>query len=304
MTMWSEYPSLSIVTPSFNQGQFLEDAIQSVLVQQYPNLEYVVMDGGSSDGSVDTIRKYESRLTYWHTGRDDGQYDAINKGFVRTSGDIMGWLNSDDKYTPWTFSVVADIFRSFPQVEWITTVHPQRWNERGQSVHVDFTGGFSSRAFLKGSNFPVSGSYGKRWIQQESTFWRRSLWERAGGRLDPCFKAAGDFDLWARFFEHAELYGVDAVLGGFRVHGDQRSVRLKEQYMAEAERVLCRYGQWPCQWWEGAMRSFLWKLLRTHSMVRLPEWSRQLFHKTGLFYPAKVAVWTGKDWEIITAFAL
>lgn len=302
--MRSNCPTLSIVTPSYNQGQFLEDAIQSVILQEYPNLEYIVIDGGSSDGSVETIKKYQSRLAYWTSEPDQGQYDAINQGFARTSGEIMGWLNSDDKYMPEAFSVVADIFTAFPQVEWITTVHPLMWNERGQTVGVDFTGGFNKTAFFKGSNFPVSSSLGKRWIQQESTFWRRSLWDRAGGCLDPSFKVAGDFDLWARFFEHADLYGVQALLGGFRMHGVQKSIQLRDAYMAEAETVLRRYGQWPCRFGEGAMRGVLWKLLRRHSLARLPVWTQRALFGTGLFYPARVAVWAGKDWEIITGFAV
>lgn len=297
-------PTLSVVTPSYNQGQFLEDAIRSVVEQDYRDLEYVVIDGGSTDGSVEIIRKYAHRLAYWSSDPDQGQYDAINKGFARTNGEIMAWLNSDDKYMPWAFSIVADIFRSYPEVQWVTTVHPLMWNMTGQATSIDFTGGFHRTAFLKGGNFPVKGSHGKRWIQQESTFWRRSLWERAGGRLDLSFKLAADFDLWARFFEHADLYGVRALLGGFRSHGNQRSVQLRDAYMAEAEAVLRRYGAWPCRAGEGVVRGALWKVLRQHSLARLPSYARDLLHGTGLFYPAKVVVWAGKDWEIITGFAL
>src|SRR3954464_13703841 len=94
-------PRISIVTPSFNQARFLPETIRSVLGQNYPDLEYVVIDGGSTDGSAEVIRRHEDRLAQWVSEKDAGQYDAINKGFARTSGEIMGWLNSDDLYTPW-----------------------------------------------------------------------------------------------------------------------------------------------------------------------------------------------------------
>src|SRR5712672_634542 len=112
-------PKISLVTPSFNQGSFLEETIRSVLDQNYPNLEYVVIDGGSTDGSVEIIKKYERRLTWWISAPDGGQYEAINKGFARTTGEIMAWLNADDKYLPWTLSVVGDLMSTLPQVEWL-----------------------------------------------------------------------------------------------------------------------------------------------------------------------------------------
>lgn len=107
---------ISIVTPSFNQASFLEETIDSVLSQRDPNLEYVIMDGGSSDNSVEVIKRKTSRLAYWTSEPDKGQYDAINKGFAKTTGDIMAWINSDDKYTPWAFSIVRDLFTKYPQI--------------------------------------------------------------------------------------------------------------------------------------------------------------------------------------------
>ena len=302
--MDTPFPTISIVTPSYNQGQFLEESICSVLAQSYRNIEYVVIDGASSDGSAEIIRKYAGRLTYWVSEPDKGQYDAINKGFTRTTGEIMAWLNSDDKYTPWALTVVADIFRVFPQVEWITSIHPIRWNERGQAIDVDFTGGFNQHSFLRGGNFPVKGSHGRRWIQQESTFWRRSLWERAGGRLDCSLGLAADFELWARLFQHADLYGVSAPLGGFREHGDQKSVHQREQYLREADQTLRGYGKWPCGIGQRLVRDIIWKAFRQHSLATIPPQLRSFLHRTGLFYPAPVAVWKGKEWELITGFVV
>src|SRR6266540_2247918 len=116
------YPRISIITPSFNQGAFLEQAIRSVIVQNYPNLEYVIIDGGSTDNSIEIIKKYEKHLHYWISEKDNGQYDAINKGFAKSSGVIMGWLNSDDMYCPWALKTVSSIFSECPNIEWLTTL--------------------------------------------------------------------------------------------------------------------------------------------------------------------------------------
>lgn len=232
-------PTLSIVTPSFNQARFLEDAIESVLAQRHEALEYVIMDGGSTDGSVEVIRRYEARLASWTSAPDGGHYAAVTAGFARTSGEVMAWLNGDDKYLPWTFSVVAEVFAQFPEVEWLTTRWPLRWDTRGRAVRCAERRGFAREAFFRGAYLPGEG---RDVIQQESTFWRRSLWEKAGGMLDTSFPLGGDFELWARFFQHAELYAIDTPLGGFRVHGAQRSARQREEYDRDVRRALARHG--------------------------------------------------------------
>ncbi len=224
-------PTISIVTPSYNQGEFLEECIDSVLSQNYPALEYVIMDGGSTDNSVEIIKKYEKYLTYWQSCQDKGQYDAINEGFKKTNGEIMGWLNSDDKYHPRAFFKVAFIFSKNKGVEWITG-RPTKWDKNGNVSFIlfDFLPKFSREKYLKG--------YKACFIQQESTFWRRSLWEKAGSRIRTDLKYAGDLELWIRFFRFAPLYTVDTLLGGYREHGNQKATLYMNRYIEEAEKVL------------------------------------------------------------------
>lgn len=226
-----ERPKISIVTPSYNQGEFLEECIVSVLEQGYPNLEYVVMDGGSTDRSVEIIRKYEKYLTYWQSQKDGGQYWAIDAGLKRASGEIMAWLNSDDKYHPGALATVADAFVGHPQVEWLTG-RPTVWNDKGDLSEIHLLRPFTLDDYLDPAE--------QRFIQQESTFWRRSLWLRAGGRLDTELNYAGDLELWVRFFGQAPHYMIDALLGGFRVHPAQKTAVAMERYLQEAQQVRKR----------------------------------------------------------------
>ncbi|MDB6156004.1 MAG: hypothetical protein JWL90_4457 [Chthoniobacteraceae bacterium] len=232
-------PKISIVTPSFNQAAFLEQTITSIHADPSVEVEHLVVDGGSTDGSVEIIQRHAHRLAWWCSESDRGQYDAVNKGFARTTAPIMGWLNSDDQYTPWALSVVAQVFSQFPEVEWVTTRYPLRWDRLGRAIRCSRRNGFSRRGFFHGHYLPGRGD---SLIQQESTFWRRSLWDRAGGKLDPDYPLAGDFELWARFFAHADLVMIDTPLGGFRAHGNQRSVLQRDNYVAEAERAWRAHG--------------------------------------------------------------
>ncbi len=223
----TELPKISIVTPSLNQAGFLEETIRSVLDQEYPDLEYVVVDGGSTDGSAEIVRKYGDRLHSWVSEKDGGHADALNKGFARTSGEIMAWINGDDKYMPWTFRVVAEIFTQFPQVNWITGF-PAFWNDRGVLT--------SAERIQKNIYDFLFGNYD--WIQQESVFWRRSLWEKTGGFIDREYRFMVDGELWCRFFLHDDLVSLDCILGGYRVHPGNRARNNYGACNAEMEKAI------------------------------------------------------------------
>jgi glycosyltransferase involved in cell wall biosynthesis len=225
----NDLPKISIVTPSYNQGHFLEQTIRSVLSQEYPNLEYIVIDGGSTDGSVEIIKRYEQGISFWCSEKDNGQYDAVNKGFSKSTGEILGWINSDDVYFPWTLITVAMMMRSMPEMEWLSSLKPASIDYKGFLFALEHYPGFSREAFLEGKYLPgeniLAHPFG--YIQQESTFWRRSLWEKSG-EIRRAYKLAGDFDLWARFFQHADLWGCPIPLAGFRTQYQQRSANFNE----------------------------------------------------------------------------
>ncbi len=256
-------PRISIVTPSFNQAQFLDETLRSVLEQGYPNLEYVVVDGGSTDGSVDIIRKHKDRLSWWVSEPDRGQYAAIDKGFAHTSGEIMAWINSDDKYLPWTFSIVADVMTALPQIEWLTSRFHMFWDERGRLIRCEEHPGCSRWQVLRGGVLPGCGWPASTFIQQESTFWRRSLWEKAGARLNgEMYPLAGDFELWMRFAAHAELYYVDVPLGGFRQHAAQQTASRMAEYSRQAAAAFRSAGGHPPGLLMTHWLKKTWKLLR------------------------------------------
>ena len=221
--------------------------------------------------------------------RDGGQYAAVASGFARTSGEILGWLNSDDACVPGALSVVGEIFAQFPQIEWLTTTRPLFWDARGRAVRCEALPGFSRSGFLAGEHLPKEGSFGSGFIQQESTFWRRSLWEKAGG-FDPAFPLAGDFALWARFFEHAELFGIDAPLAGFRLHNEQKTGHRFAEYTREAEAALAKYGGAH----SGSMRFVLRECARRMPAVCWPTLARLgVMHRSrGVTRDLRRGVWT------------
>ncbi len=228
-------PTITIVTPSYNQAAYLEATIRSVLDQNYPNLRYLIMDGGSTDGSVGIIQRYADRLTYWVSEKDGGQSDAINKGFAintSVSGqpdlDIMTWLNSDDVLLPGALHRVGQILEKYTQIQWLT----------GQPANMDAEGQHLKLGRIKtghGRDLIRRGWYhgrGLGFIRQEGTFWRRTLWNGAGG-INSNLHYAMDFDLWRRFAAHAPLVTVDQNLAAFRTQPQQKTNAI-DKYYAEA----------------------------------------------------------------------
>ena len=258
------YPKISLVTPSYNCKALIAQTIESVLSQNYPNLEYIIIDGGSTDGTAQIIEEYSKEVSYWHSQRDHGQYDAINQGFAKSSGQIMAWLNADDMLLPNSLFVVAQIFHQLPAVDWISSLQPASWDADGFLAQVRTLPGFNKQAFLDGLYLPTTTKKGY-WLQQESTFWRRSLWEKSGGAI-PDYSLAGDFALWCRFYEYADLVGVTYPLGGFRMIEGQRS-EAYEEYMAQARQAL-QGARATANWQEGATSSLLYSSLSTLSPIK------------------------------------
>jgi len=221
------YPKISIVTPSFNQAQFLEETILSVITQNYPNLEYIIIDGGSTDGSVDIIKKYEKYLTYWVSEPDKGHGNALNKGFAKTTGEIMAWINSDDKYYPNTFTTVAEIFNKFSDINWI----------QGKNSRIDKSGRLQDVHFSL-INIYSYLLYDYKWIQQESVFWRRSLWDKSGAFINEKMELMVDGELWTRFFLSDDIWHLDLVIGGFRSHDKNRARSNIETVYKEMDEVI------------------------------------------------------------------
>jgi hypothetical protein len=294
-------PRVALVTPSLNQGRFLAQALDSVHSQRYPHLEHVVVDGGSSDGSREILARYGDRIA-WTSGPDGGQYDAINRGFARTGGEVMGWLNSDDLQTPWTLSVVGEIFARFPEVEWLTTLYPLMWDEHGHAVQVGYAGGFNRATFRAGRNLPGGRGFTTHFVQQESTFWRRTLWDRAGGRLDSSLRLAGDFELWLRFFDHAPLWAIGTPLAGFRRHGDQKTAHEMDGYVAEAQAVLRARGGRPEASLAGAVRRLAMQAVGARPLSRLSPRLGRVLARAGLLHEAPVCNWRG-EWRLGVDYA-
>lgn len=202
------FPKISIITPSFNQGRFLEETILSIINQNYPNLEYIIIDGGSTDNSVDIIKKYETQITYWISEKDSGQSEAINKGYKKATGEIIAWLNSDDLYTPNTLHEIADHFTKNPKVD-IVYGDVINFLENGKGLYVD-------------NQFELQDFFSRISIHQPSVFWRREILQNSA-LLDEELFYCMDYDLWMKLFLNFKSLKIKKVFSRFREHSDSKT---------------------------------------------------------------------------------
>lgn len=209
---------ISIITPTFNSAEYLEDCIISIINQNFDDYEHIIIDGLSTDNTLQIIKKYENRYRMrWVSEKDRGMYDAIKKGFEMAEGDIFCWLNSDDMYMPWTLKLVAKIMQN-TKIQWCTGIPSEFSNDGINYCICRKTPAFPQKLIGKG------WMDGRRLgcIQQESTFWRKELYVKSGG-LNPDYQYAGDYHLWKSFAGYEKLYVVNSILAGFRKHSGQKS---------------------------------------------------------------------------------
>lgn len=242
------WPRVSLVTPSYNQGQFVEETIRSILLQGYPNLEYIIIDGGSSDNSVEVIRKYEPWITYWVSERDRGQSQAISKGFSQTSGTIMGWLNSDDMLAPQALSAIAQAFSDSGCD--ILSGHALRVDDRTQPLREFHAEPCTVSRLLKEL---------RSCVPQMSTFWGKAVWEECGPLAED-LRYTMDYDYFLRVAAMGWRWVVlDATLSFCRSHLAAKTYDMSRNNI-ERRKVLQRFAVGPCNKPEFAadLRRALW----------------------------------------------
>lgn len=254
---------VSIVTPSFNQARFLEKTIQSVLMQDYPELEYFVIDGGSNDGSREIIQKYAGRLAGWVSEPDRGQTDAINKGFGMARGDVLAWLNSDDTYQPGAVREAVAYLQAHPEVAMVY----------GDTSFIDEDDRVIGKFPARQTNYRLLRQ-GYVHIPQQAAFFRTDLWRQVGP-LDPSFYFAMDYDLWVRLAARGPLVYHPRPWANFRLHGSGKTIAADDRCWPEMLRVHLRDG--------GSRFSIIYAkyILRRLAAPYINRRRRKLFEKPG-----------------------
>lgn len=222
---------ISIVTPSLNQGHFIEETIRSVILQGYPDLEYIIIDGGSNDGSVEIIKKYEKWLTYWVSESDRGQGHAINKGFNLSKGEIVAWINSDDIYLQDSFEKIT---RFFVENQQIHMVYGDCYliDENSKNIgELDVLGDYSLKRLIESEDY----------IAQPSVFFRRKVLKKVGS-VNESLKYSMDYDLWIRIGLHFQVKKISAYLSCFRSQPQQKTFHTNPVQYSENIRIRAKYG--------------------------------------------------------------
>lgn len=226
-------PKVSIVMPSFDQGQFLEESICSVLAQDYPLIEFIIVDGGSKDQSVDIIRKYQDHLAWWVSEKDKGHADGLNKGFAHAAGEILAWLNSDDIYFPGAVSEAVAILKE----------HPEAGMVYGDANLIDDAGKPAGKFAARQTDYRrmLRGSVH---IPQATTFFRADLWRQVGP-LDLSLFFSFDYDLWVKLARVSELLYVPRLWANFRIHNRGKTLVNDDRCYPDMLRVYEReVGGW------------------------------------------------------------
>lgn len=223
-------PKISVIVPSFNQEKFLEETLLSVLDQNYPNLELIIIDGGSTDGSVEIIKRYEDRVSYWVSEPDGGQTPGLIKGFNRATGEIQCWLNSDDLHMPHTLKEVAEFFQKNPSADAVY----------GNTIWVDEnTIPIREQREIPFNKFIWMYTY--NYIPGQSMFWRSEIYKNVGG-LDPNFNLAMDADLWIRFSEKGKIAHINRIWSKMRFYPEQKNRHFRDA--SDKEDLIIRKRYW------------------------------------------------------------
>jgi glycosyltransferase involved in cell wall biosynthesis len=229
----SPWPKISVVTPSYNQGQFIEETIRSVLLQGYPNLEYIVMDGGSSDETVEILERYDPWIDHWVSEPDEGQSDAVNKGFGQASGEILAWLNSDDYYAPGVLRIMAEAFASAGGDVGAVVGTGHKVNREGEIVYTPPSSDLTRNDFL---NWMNGGNF-----MQPACFFRRGAWEKAGPlRCD--LEYPMDVDLWLKMARACRFKRVDATIAYAYAHPGAKTTGERERVRMETILLIAEHG--------------------------------------------------------------
>ncbi len=230
------FPRISIVTPSYNQGEYLEKTIRSVIDQNFANLEFIVMDGGSNDNSLEIIKRYENQIDYWVSEPDKGQADAIYRGFERATGDVIGWLNSDDLFMPGALKKVGAFFMENREVDCVS----------GGCLDIDEEGRIIQERGKPKYNLGIKQDFNKLlfWemgFYQPASFWRREAFFRVGG-FDVNLRFCFDYDMYLRLAMEKPLGCIDEFLACFRNHGESKTSTIPDTSAREKDEVLRRHG--------------------------------------------------------------